>query len=173
MLKCKLCGQNHTAKFKDCPKRIEYKKIREAVRANNTKTPRKHPPPQQPHPPAWNNQQAFPSLTGVIQPPNNQSSQQRTFASFLQQPHPTNTAASGLFTPAECFAIFEELYAALVSCKTREQQLFVITQICCKRIESTVVSTVPLSTVQNNDVPMTDATITPVPNNPTGCDGRT
>lgn len=143
VLKCKGCGENHSARFRDCKKRIEFLNIKETVMAKNKKsftnpyTSRAQHYSSQ-YPPL---QMSRPS-TSTFQPQQCSIS----YSAMLRRP----TAASAeLFTPQECFAIFEELYSALISCKSKAEQVYSISKITMKYLESAV----PKTTTKNSANP--------------------
>lgn len=129
-LKCKLCGEKHTARFKDCVKRLEFQKIRESIRVKNHKKPTVFPTMN----PTQRNIH-FPALpTGStsyspVQEP------APVYSSLLKKP-PAAPTSDDLFTPKECFQIFEELYSSLLSCRNKAEQILVISGITCKYLES-------------------------------------
>lgn len=130
ILKCKLCGEKHTARFKDCAKRIEFQQIRESLRAKNQKGPTTSLFTGT----ARYNQQ-FPALHNST-PFTPIADSTPVYSSLLKKPSPSSMSED-LFTPQECFKIFEELYSSLLSCKSKAEQIFVISKITCKFLEST------------------------------------
>lgn len=129
VLKCKNCDEKHSARYKDCEKRIEFLKIREALKPQNRKIREKSPVA------AFNKNdyiRQFPSL------PNSQPYlyQQTSplFSSLLQKP--TTATNDDLYSPQECFKIFQELYSALTNCKTKAEQIFAISNFTFKYLES-------------------------------------
>lgn len=144
-LKCVNCNQQHAASYSQCPSRIEYVNMRHrqstrnapAAQRNISNTapaaarnaPRQFYQPPPPLPPALNNTH-FPSLP--------------TFSSTLRQnsrpstsnPHqrPANDHASqpnnnDLFNTQELFGIFQELTNKLKTCRSRVDQIQVITEL--------------------------------------------
>lgn len=130
ILKCAGCGEKHSSRFKDCIKRAEFLKIRESMRARKKNTltstrintshdyKRQYPALHQTQPSTFVHEPAFP------------------YSVVLKRP-PTTTSAD-LFSPQECFAIFEELYKSLLSCKSKAEQLHTITSFAFKYLESAV-----------------------------------
>lgn len=140
ILRCILCGEKHTARFKDCVKRKEFQKIRETIRSKNQKKP--------PTSSTLNQMQydryfpVLPTYSNSFTP-----AQEPTpvYSSLLKKPLPV-PANDDLFTPKECFQIFEELYSSLLSCKSKAEQVLVISRITCKYLESTTAPIVTPST---------------------------
>lgn len=123
-LKCANCGGEHPATYENCPKLIEYLQIQERIAAKNTAKfshTKANAPPF--------NTREFPQLP------------QRTRA-FRPAPPPTYNAwshantntpkrngSSDLFSTQELLQLTQELVVSLRNCKTRFDQLNVITEL--------------------------------------------
>lgn len=131
VLKCKNCGGNHSARYKDCQKRIEFGKLREAMKPQARKSVRKAAPSyleQDYH-------HQFPLIRRPIDSNQTpvQPQQAPMYSAFLKKPEAPDT---NLYSPQECFQIFQELYSSLINCKSKNEQIYTITNFTFKYLES-------------------------------------
>jgi transposase len=123
-LKCANCNGHHVASYTRCPRRMEIIQAREAVKRRNTNF---HSSTFQPAPQLDNTN--FPS---IIQNANSNSAwtnrNQGPSNHFLT----SNNTNETLFTPSECFTIFNEFISALSQCRSKIDQLKVISEITFK-----------------------------------------
>jgi hypothetical protein len=121
---CANCLGRHTANYHKCPARERYLKVQNARKGATIKkyNPRFQPAPELNdmnfpflnHKSAWKNKN----------PQNIESAS--TVGSFTDD---------NLFSPQECFAIFQEFISKLTRCKSRQDQLQVIGEITFKYIK--------------------------------------
>lgn len=138
VLKCIGCGKNHSARFRDCEKRTQYLNIKESAKKRN-QNPSNKSFVSTHHGYNLN----FPSLSQSRQTTSTHQYQPALqYSAQLRKPAASPT--EDLYTPQQCFSIFQELYNALLTCKSKAEQVFTISQITFKYIESAV-STLPIA----------------------------
>jgi hypothetical protein len=121
MLKCALCGQNHSANFSQCAKRLEFVERQQRYRNNTQRRER----------PARPVQQAFvaaPQLENFVLP----SLNPRTRANRIPQNVNQATIDNDLFTPNQLMVIFKELMAAISRATTKSEQISALGEIAIK-----------------------------------------
>lgn len=125
LLKCGLCGQNHSANFSRCVKRIEFVERQQRFRSN---TQRRQRPVQHRFEPA-------PQLDDFNFPQLNPRARAER---FHQQPSVNvingNVGENDLFSPTQLMTIFRELTAAIAGATTKSEQLFALGEIAIKYI---------------------------------------
>lgn len=137
LLKCGLCGQNHSANFSQCEKRVAFIARQQNYRARNQRRPReRQAPPQQQH---LMQRRFTPAqqLENFNFPGINESNVQNGVAwgngnlpNLTSQPHPQST--NGCFNPSELLAIFKELMTTLRQATTPESQIYALGEIVIK-----------------------------------------
>lgn len=137
LLKCGLCGQNHSANFSQCEKRIAFITRQQNYRARTQRRPRMGPPPQKQFTPAR-------QLEGFNFPGINETSAQNGIAwrngngnSQNTSNHPQTSnqqpqSSNGCFNPSELLGIFKELMTTLRQATTPEQQIYALGEIVIK-----------------------------------------
>jgi hypothetical protein len=119
VVKCGLCGQNHTANFSGCEKRQEFLDRQNRYRARTQRRPR-----------LSNEFVNAPQLENFVLP----SLDPRTRASHMPQHQNAPWAANSndLFTPEELMPIFQEMMGALSRAQSKMEQITVLGQIVIK-----------------------------------------
>jgi hypothetical protein len=112
LVKCGLCGQNHTANYTDCVKRVEFMERQERYRR---KTQRRQPPIGQQPPQYFQN---APQLSNFHLPNNNNA--------------PRESSVNDLFSAHEIMPILSELMNALQGARSKQQQFLVIAEMAVK-----------------------------------------
>ena len=134
-LKCANCEGNHSAKFAQCPKRLEYSKALENIKkhrnATTTKTTtnqfRSAPELANANFPSINNNTSKPwTKTPIISTFSNQQSHSRTFDN--------KSTDNDLFSTAELMIIVKEILTKLSNCHTKAEQFQAIAEIACTHL---------------------------------------
>ena len=134
LVKCGLCGQNHTANFRNCSKRQEFITRQNVFRQ---RTQRRHAPFQQQNhgfttAPELNN---FPALKSTrlqnFEYVHNQTTPLR-YEFSQNQPSTSQIASEDLFSATELMEIFLELSAVAQRATSKQQQLIEISKIVTK-----------------------------------------
>lgn len=117
-LKCALCGGNHTARFKDCPKRVNFIDLRKKMQSKGTSQQL----------PRYN-------YKATITPPQ-RTAPFETVADVLKRAQAPSTSqlTADLYSTAECMQIFNEIFSALSGCKSKADQIYQLTTIALKYI---------------------------------------
>lgn len=122
-LKCANCQGNHTATFKECPKRLEYIGSYNSKRVNKTNNQQQ----RRPAPAPALNETNYPApafmhekYQTTIHNPAPVRSEAQTTEPIQQQPN------RDMYSIAECQSMMNELYNSLQSCTSRFQQAKVI-----------------------------------------------
>jgi hypothetical protein len=141
-VKCSNCGENHTANHPSCTERQRYLNVIQTIRDGNTQKSGRRPPPKAA--PAVNNTQHFPLLT-----PSGSSEQRNVQPSpVAANTNHTNWSKKGSnntqnqtnsnddLSAQEINQIMRELIVNLRGCRTRWDQLEVITNLAMKFVEN-------------------------------------
>lgn len=144
LVKCLNCNGEHSSTDRKCPKRAEFVKIRQQASTKNQPQRRRTPPAlvEQNFPPLQPRRQV-PNLAPLPLDPRKRAemNQPRPGSSqeprpsppgFSQEPRPTQEPAveengNDLYTSTELLNIFKQMSAALRGCKTKTQQIEVLT----------------------------------------------
>lgn len=141
MVKCGLCGQNHPANYSKCSKRLEFINRQNIFRA---RTQPQRPQQQQQQQRQPNKQRTFthaPQLANANFPSIHQNTAQGSAwvhtpiqpqVGFQRQPQVVDN--NELFTTGELLQIMRELMGSLRTCRTKEQQIFAMSEIVIKYI---------------------------------------
>jgi hypothetical protein len=134
LVKCGLCGQNHTANYSGCEKRIEFINRQASYRS---RTQRRNQPAFRPAPQL--NGFNFPAIHQNLQmpawshPPVQRQPQlqfqQQLPSSQMRQNQPSS---QDLFEPNELLEIFQELMSSLKAARSREEQIYALGQTVIK-----------------------------------------
>lgn len=136
LLKCGLCGQNHSANFSQCEKRIEFIERQQIYRSRTQRRPRQTAGQQN------QNQRRFvtaPQLQNSnfpnINPSNAANGQAWTNNNNSIPNHYNNqfsSSSTGLFNSSELMTIFKELMTNLSQAKSPEQQIYALGEVVIK-----------------------------------------
>lgn len=120
MLKCGLCGQNHSANFSRCPKRIEFM---ERQQRHRPQPPRRQQQSTSAfvHAPQLENFN-FPSINPRARA--NQAEQNQSRRPIMSDDE--------LFSPTELMSIFKELMAAISQARSKTEQISALGEIAIK-----------------------------------------
>lgn len=124
-LKCVLCGGGHSARYKDCPKRLSFMEMRQNLRSKI--------PQQKQRIPRYINSNINNSnlqVNHTLQP----TVRLESIASVLKKAAPVNDPSADLYSSTECVKIFNELFSALSTCRTKADQIYTLTTIALKYI---------------------------------------
>lgn len=131
--KCLNCNGEHSSTDRKCPKRAEFVKIRQQATTKNQPNRRKAPPAlvEQNFPPLQP-RRPVPNLAPLPLDPRLRAEMNPPPPGFSQEPRPTQTPeveekGNDLYTPTELLNIFQQMSAALRGCKTKTQQIEVLT----------------------------------------------
>lgn len=135
LIKCGNCEENHTATYKNCPKRLQYIKS-VADQRQLREAPRSLPPHKTTHTAPVFNTAAYNDAMMTTRPSyahiaNNQQQHQ------IPPPLPSNQpqqqcSNNNLYTMSDCQAMLDELFTALQACTNKQQQAKVIADYALK-----------------------------------------
>lgn len=137
-VKCLNCNGEHSSTDRKCPKRAEFVKFRQQATTKNQPNRRKNPPaligqnfPPLPlrHP--------VPNLTPLPLDPRMRAEMNPSPPGFNQEPRPIQEPAvedngNDLYSPTELLFIFKQMTTELRGCKTKNQQMEVLTSFVIK-----------------------------------------
>jgi hypothetical protein len=117
-VKCANCTGKHTANFNKCPKRLEYIAIKAKINERQTKK--------------------MPIRNGDFSHTSNRTINNHivSYSSVVKNPIITKQSSDDLFTATECSQIMIEMINRIKSCKTKSDQLVVITEITMKYLNN-------------------------------------
>lgn len=116
-VKCALCNGNHTANFRQCEKRIQYK---EKLTQQNTPLNNRHPIQRQ--------------IRLNIPPTSARftSSPSSSYANVVRSQHPQSS--SSLLSPEQCLEIFDLFTTELLKCRSIEEQIRTIARLSFQQV---------------------------------------
>ena len=134
LLKCANCGGNHSAKFVQCPKRVEFINVTKNIRSRNNKNTN-NAPDQRRHfedaPQLLNSN--FPTIIPGSSKPwrqttnsstkNTQGNHSRTYGNI--------SSDNDLFSTSELMGIIKEMLTKLSSCRSKSDQFHAIAELAC------------------------------------------
>lgn len=132
LIKCGLCGQNHSANYSQCEKRIAFIQRQQRFRQNTQR--RNHNPPQPQQNPHFNTSN-FPPLdprsrANRFFPPPPPPQLNHTFASVMQQPQEMEFEDdSDLLDVETLMRMLRELTQAIRNARTRTEQISAVAEI--------------------------------------------
>ena len=123
-IKCANCGANHTANFKGCQKRLIYIDNRAKINQMKRIPSKPTPQPQQ----EFDSRQEYPELPHI--------NKNHQFFSQFKPKSSTRPSEPGeqLFSANEIVKITNEIFQQLSTCRSKLEQINVITSIACKYI---------------------------------------
>lgn len=113
-VKCANCQGSHTANYSKCPSRLKFLEIREVARTNRnkiSKSNRTHTPNR-------------PNISSRSAYHREQISNSNSWAKTVQR-----STSNELFSPTECYQIFKTFLNEIVKCKSKIEQIDVITRL--------------------------------------------
>lgn len=135
LLKCANCGSNHAANYSECPQRLQYIEIKGKLSNKNSKVSSKHN--------AGSTQQRkiaaehF-SIEKDIFPPLKTPRSNAEWTNKFQNTDPSTTnhkdTNDDMFSPQQLIYIFKELTANLKKCRSKYDQIEVVTELAMKYI---------------------------------------
>lgn len=137
LLKCGLCGNNHSANFNQCVKRVEFIERQQVYRARIQRRPRVNQQPIQQHL-LQRRFTAAQQLENFNFPGINEANAQNGIAwtngnsRNVQNPINQTQIPNGCFNPSELLTIFKELMTTLKQATTPEQQIYALGEIVIK-----------------------------------------
>ena len=133
LVKCLNCDGEHSSTDRKCPKRAEFVKIRQQATTKNQPNRRKTPPAlvEQNFPPLQP-RHSVPNLAPLPLDPRRRAEANPSPPGFSQKPRSTQEPeveeqGNDLYSPTELLNIFKQMSAALRGCKTKTQQIEVLT----------------------------------------------
>lgn len=127
-LYCVHCTHHHTANYHACTKRREYISKQKSLNKPSTRRSFVNAPQL--------NNVNFPAIPTI---PSNQNSQVPAWTNHQKtnqnSPNLNSSKENELFSPKECFQIFNEFLSKMSSCKSRQEQLQVIGEITFKYLK--------------------------------------
>lgn len=138
LVKCLNCNGEHSSTDRKCPKRAEFVKFRQQATTKNQPNRRKNPPAlvEQNFPPLPP-RHPVPDLKPLPLDPRLRAAMNPSPPGFNQEPRPIQEPTvegkdNDLYTPTELLKIFQQMSAELRGCKTKNQQIEVLTSFVIK-----------------------------------------